>query len=140
MNIVNTVKNAAFSTALASALRYLEKDPEINIPKVMHLIDKVVPDGWYENQRAAFRNAIAEKNNWYQLILKAYQLDEGVRKTFFQNFIMNSALRGTAIQEEIAKRENCNIPWAILLDPTSACNLHCTGCWAAEYGHKLKLG
>ena len=23
--------------------------------------------------------------------------------------------------------------------PTSACNLHCTGCWAAEYGHQLNL-
>lgn len=139
MNIVSTVKNAAFSTALTSALHYLEKDPEINIPKAMNLIDKVVPEGWYEGQRAAFRKAITEKNNWYQLILKAYQLDEGVRKTFFQNFIMNSALKGTAIQEEISQRENCNIPWAILLDPTSACNLHCTGCWAAEYGHKLNL-
>ena len=36
-------------------------------------------------------------------------------------------------------KEDCNVPWAILLDPTSACNLHCTGCWAAEYGHKLNL-
>ena len=26
-----------------------------------------------------------------------------------------------------------------MLDPTSACNLHCTGCWAAEYGNKLNL-
>lgn len=34
---------------------------------------------------------------------------------------------------------NCNIPWLILMDPTSACNLHCTGCWAAEYGNKLNL-
>ena len=33
----------------------------------------------------------------------------------------------------------CNVPWLILMDPTSACNLHCTGCWAAEYGHKLNL-
>lgn len=139
MNIINTVKNAAFNTALTSTLHYLEKDPEINIPKAMDLIDKVVPDGWYESQRAAFRKAITEKNNWYQLILKTYQLDEGVRKTFFRNFIMNSALKGSAIQEEIAQRENCNVPWAILLDPTSACNLHCTGCWAAEYGHKLSL-
>ena len=31
------------------------------------------------------------------------------------------------------------MPWLILMDPTSACNLHCTGCWAAEYGHKLNL-
>ena len=132
MNIINTVKNAAFNTALTSTLHYLEKDPEINIPKAMDLIDKVVPDGWYESQRAAFRKAITEKNNWYQLILKTYQLDEGVRKTFFRNFIMNSALKGSAIQEEIAQRENCNVPWAILLDPTSACNLHCTGCWASR--------
>lgn len=45
MNIINTVKNAAFNTALTSTLHYLEKDPEINIPKAMDLIDKVVPDG-----------------------------------------------------------------------------------------------
>lgn len=25
------------------------------------------------------------------------------------------------------------------MDPTSACNLHCTGCWAAEYGKRLNL-
>lgn len=60
-------------------------------------------------------------------------------KNIFQNFIVNSALKGSAIQNEVREKENCNVPWAILLDPTSACNLHCTGCWAAEYGHKLNL-
>ena len=25
------------------------------------------------------------------------------------------------------------------LDPTSACNMHCVGCWAGEYGHKNNL-
>lgn len=44
-----------------------------------------------------------------------------------------------AKQEKLRAEYNCNIPWAILLDPTSACNLHCTGCWAAEYGNKLNL-
>lgn len=42
-------------------------------------------------------------------------------------------------QEKIRESEGCNVPWAILLDPTSACNLHCTGCWAAEYGNRLNL-
>lgn len=139
MNILNTVKNTAFRAAVTTTLNYLERDPEQNIPKAMAAMDKVLPDGWYEGARAAFRKAIADKSNWYQLLLKAYQLDEGVRKTFFQNFIVNSALKGGAIQEETRKQEGCNVPWAILLDPTSACNLHCTGCWAAEYGHKLNL-
>jgi len=25
------------------------------------------------------------------------------------------------------------------MDPTSACNLKCTGCWAAEYGNKMNM-
>ena len=139
MNILSAVKNTAFSAAVTTTLNYLEQNPEQNIPKAMGLMDKVLPDGWYESQRAAFRKAIDEKGNWYQLLLKAYQLDEGVRKAFFQNFIINASLKGGALQEEIRQREGCNVPWAILLDPTSACNLHCTGCWAAEYGHKLNL-
>ena len=139
MNILSAVKNTAFSAAVTTTLNYLEQNPEQNIPKAMGLMDKVLPDGWYESQRAAFRKAIDEKGNWYQLLLKAYQLDESVRKAFFQNFIINASLKGGALQEEIRQREGCNVPWAILLDPTSACNLHCTGCWAAEYGHKLNL-
>ena len=105
----------------------------------MELVDKFSPDGWYEGQRAAIRKVIQEKNNWYQLILRLYDLDPGVRKAFFQNFLFNASLKGSAIQEDSMKKYGCNIPWAILLDPTSACNLHCTGCWAAEYGNRLNL-
>ena len=58
---------------------------------------------------------------------------------FFRNFIVNASLLGS--RKQVANREKygCNIPWAILMDPNFACNLHCTGCWAAEYGNKLNL-
>lgn len=139
MKITDTVKKAAFSSIIGQGLNYLEKSPEENIPKLMDLVDRTVPEEWYKSQRTAIRNSIRDKNNWYQLILRLYELDPGVRKTFFQNFIINASLNGSAIQQETREREGCNVPWAILLDPTSACNLHCTGCWAAEYGHKLNL-
>jgi MoaA/NifB/PqqE/SkfB family radical SAM enzyme len=42
-------------------------------------------------------------------------------------------------QRSMEEKLDCNIPWAILMDPTSACNLECTGCWAAEYGDKLNM-
>ena len=60
-------------------------------------------------------------------------------KATFTNFFLNANIIGWPVQEKLRKAYNCNIPWAILLDPTSACNLHCTGCWAAEYGNKLNL-
>lgn len=31
------------------------------------------------------------------------------------------------------------MPWILLFDPTASCNLHCKGCWAAEYGKTLNL-
>lgn len=138
-NLAERTKIAAMSAALTKAWQYLEKDPENNIPKLMDMVDKVAPEGWYESQRKAFRKAIADKTNWYELMIKVWDLNEGVRNAFFKNFIVNASLSGSARQEAIKEREGCNIPWAILLDPTSACNMHCTGCWAAEYGNRLNL-
>lgn len=134
-----TIKEYMQNFSVNQALEYVEGNPEENIPKLMKLADRLIPAQWYGSQRNAIRKVIEEKNNWYELILKVYELDSGVRKAFFQNFLYNASLKGSAIQEEIKQKEGCNIPWAILLDPTSACNLHCTGCWAAEYGHKLNL-
>lgn len=137
--LVEKAKVTAMAASLSKTWEYLGKDPETNIPKLLDMVDRVAPEGWYESQRKAFHHAIEEKNNWYELIMKVWELDEGVRNTFFKNFIVNASLVGSARQEEMAEKENCNIPWAILLDPTSACNMHCTGCWAAEYGNRLNL-
>lgn len=62
-----------------------------------------------------------------------------IREKPFPKPLYNASLKGSAIQDETKEREGCNVPWAILLDPASACNLHCTGCWAAEYGNHLNL-
>lgn len=48
MKLTTKVKNAAISTAIQTALDYLEKDPEKNAPKIMDLVDKLTPAGWYE--------------------------------------------------------------------------------------------
>ena len=139
MDLMRNIKDAAFAASISKVFAYLEKEPEANLAKAMRVVDQAVPEGWYAPQRAVIRKAIEEKGNWYQLIMKVFELDEGVRKTFLQNFMVNASLKGSARQKEVAERENCNVPWAILLDPTSACNLRCTGCWAAEYGHNLNL-
>ena len=137
--MIKSVKQAMQTFTVNQAMKYLENDPEENIPKLMALVDRLVPDDWYVGQRNAIRKAIQDKSNWYQLILRLYELDPGVRRSFFQNFITNASLKGSAVQDEMAEKYNCNIPWAILLDPTTACNLNCTGCWAAEYGHQFNL-
>ena len=119
---------------------YLDRDPETNLPKLLDLIDKV-SGGDFAEQRKAFRDAAANPDgNWFKLIKSVWtDIDDGVRHKLFDNFFLNASIIGWEKQEEYRKKYNCNIPWAILMDPTSACNLHCIGCWAAEYGNKLNM-
>lgn len=61
----NSIKESMQSFAINQALNYLEGNPEENLPKLMALADKLLPDGWYESQRSAVRDVIAEKNNCF---------------------------------------------------------------------------
>lgn len=139
MGVTNQIKKATLRTAF----HYLERNPEENVHKLMAWVDKTAGDGpdSFPSQRAAFRQVLDNPdNNMYQLIMKVLKdVDSDVLKATFENFFLNANIIGWPKQEEYRKKYGCNIPWAILLDPTSACNLHCTGCWAAEYGNKLNL-
>lgn len=132
-------RNLLKNFGIKQAYNYLEKNPEENIPKLVNTLEKSYSGETFQKQIAVIKKSVEEKDNWYQFMMKLYDLDPGVRKTVFENLLLNDSINGYVYQQEMSKKYNCNIPWAILLDPTSACNLHCTGCWAAEYGNKLNL-
>ena len=136
MNVSSTI--AKFG--LTKAFRHLYKDPENNLPQLMDWADKF-SNGIYPSQRAAVREAIEDPDNAYYPYIRHLinDVDPDVLTAVAVNFFINENLIGGPIQDEWKEKYQCNIPWAILLDPTSACNLHCVGCWAAEYGNKLNL-
>ncbi len=136
MSVSNTIKKFG----LEQAFRYLYKDPEKNMLPLMDWADKFAGNE-FVTQRRIVREAITDPDHpYYGYIRRIFRdVDQGVMETSLVNFFINAGLAGWPKQEENRKKYNCNIPWAILLDPTSACNLHCTGCWAAEYGNKLNL-
>ena len=125
---------------LEQALNYIYKEPEKNLLKLMDWADKFAGEEFSE-PRKMVREAMTDPTHPYYPFIRRllYDLDPHVMRTSAVNFFINAALAGWQKQEEARKKYGCNIPWTILLDPTSACNLHCTGCWAAEYGNKLNL-
>lgn len=139
MELQNKLKKAA----LGSALDYIAKDPERNIHKLMSWVDKAAGEGpnALTSQRAAVRKVLDEpESNMYKYIMGIFRdIDTEVLKTVFTNFIVNANIIGTPRQAELRELFGCNMPWAILMDPTTACNLRCTGCWAADYGKSLSM-
>ena len=134
------VKNRILAAGLNQAYKYMEKDPEANMGKLMELVDRFAGD-MMAPQRDAIRKAVQDPDsNWHRLIASLWtDVDSEVFKTLFNNLILNVSFIGWEQQEKCREQYRCNIPWAILMDPTSACNLRCTGCWAAEYGHQLNM-
>ncbi len=127
--------------AIRQLLKYVEKDPEANASKALKIIRKIDIDGTYGSSWNELEKCLEDPhNNWTLLIKKAYtEWDPHVRKKLFESLICNAALIGNSAIKETSKKHGVNVPWTILMDPTSACNLKCTGCWAAEYGHRMSM-
>ncbi|HEX3038976.1 MAG TPA: radical SAM protein [Caproiciproducens sp.] len=138
---MGTVNEKLEAIGLKKVLGYLDSNPEENAPKVLNWTRKLDRDDFYRNAYDMIEEYLKDpENNWNKLIMSLYtDIDSGVRKKMFENFLINSCVLGSRHKNKCEEKYNCNIPWAILMDPTSACNLHCTGCWAAEYGNKLNM-
>ena len=139
--LTHKAARAAFGTAIGAALKHVNKDREKGLLQLTDLAQKYMGDTFQKETYDKIREMIQDPDQkWMQYVNRL--LDEvhpNVAKMTALNLGYEAAFRGTKTIREMRKKYNCNIPWLILMDPTSACNLHCTGCWAAEYGHKLNL-
>lgn len=135
------LKNKASTYVLEKAFGYIAGNPEENLPKLLKWADEFDRGDNWKTQRDFFHTIVDDPDNtWYQYIMGLYNdIDPGVLQATFKNFLIKASMLGFPAQRKLEEKLDCNIPWAILMDPTSACNLKCTGCWAAEYGNKLSM-
>lgn len=130
-----SVKKFIGEKAMRQGIKYIEKDPMENLDKLLDWSEKFLKRENHKEMHKKFREIANDKDsNWYKLIERYFdELSPESRKQFLVNFMVNSGMVGIPIQYDSGEKYNCNVPWAILIDPTSACNLKCTGCWASEY-------
>ena len=133
---VHTVADAA----LTRILKYIDKAPEENLLKILNVAEKhfkMFPQKNFEKMRVALKD---ESNCFVRLAKNILNdVDRGLVKSLLLSMGIHAGYYGTKTVRANRDKYNCNIPFTILFDPTSACNLKCKGCWAAEYGHSLQL-
>jgi MoaA/NifB/PqqE/SkfB family radical SAM enzyme len=146
-SVIHAAERAAFSAALDAAISSVRRGgPDKMAEHATKLVEMARPflvnSGRWSNEAidkaASFvRNA---DGKWMQFAYRAItELDPHVLKMNALNLVYEGMFRGYNQVCELRKKYDCNMPWILLFDPTSACNLHCKGCWAAEYGNRLNL-
>ena len=141
MGIKHAITRKTFEVTIDGAMKYINKDRETNLFKLVDMAQKIMggsyPDYVFDNARELFSHP---EEKWMQFMYKSLdELDPNIVKMHVLNLGYEAGLAGMKRVKEMREKYQCNVPWAILMDPTSACNLHCTGCWAAEYGHQMSL-
>ncbi len=137
-----TVLETVKAFGLARVLSCVDRDFDKNAVKIADWLIRRDRDGLGVGPQALIaKNAITDRDgNWHRLLGSVYaDIDGGVRRKLFRNFVVNASMIGSPRQKKHAQKHGCNVPWAILMDPTSACNLRCAGCWASEYGGQSSL-
>lgn len=132
--------HTAADIALARILRYIDKAPEENLLKILKVAErhfKMFPQKNFEKMKAALN----DEDNCFVTLAKNIlrDIDRDLVKSLLLSMGVHAGYYGTKTVRALRDKYNCNIPFTILFDPTSACNLKCKGCWAAEYGHSLQL-
>ena len=136
-----TVKENLSRFALNRVISFIDGNPDENIIRIVKWLENHDRNGGLKYQIGAVHDALSDsENNWAKLVKSLWiDIDDGVRKSLFENVVVNASMLGSPRQRRNAKKYECNVPWAILMDPTSNCNLHCLGCWAGEYYKQLNL-
>lgn len=139
--MTHKIERAAFGKAIDYALKHKDEGWEEGVEKIIDLMQKYMNTEKLDFDYAKAKEMICNKDNtlnrYIDRLLK--EVNPNVLKTTALNLGFEAFFHGTKTIREMREIHKCNIPWLILMDPTSACNLHCKGCWAAEYGNRLNL-
>ena len=144
-NLTHAAERKAFSVAIDQFLKHLDEQSEDRTSTYLKLVNMAEKfwgkDGTSQEGLDRARKAIQDPNNrWVKFINRVIdETDPHVAKMLLLNLGYEAFFRGTKLIRANREKYNCNIPWLILFDPTSACNMHCEGCWSGTYGHKNNL-
>ena len=141
MSAKDKITKAVLSKMVDYAIKYMSKDPDKNMPKLAGRFISIYNGLFPGKSLEGLKKGAADPDNAYTKLAKNIlrDTDPHILKTLAMSLGYEAGLKGTKTVRENREKLGCNIPWILLMDPTSACTLNCKGCWAAEYGHELNL-
>jgi MoaA/NifB/PqqE/SkfB family radical SAM enzyme len=125
----------------SATLQCMERLPGSILQSLIKMSESLPLRGAMGERFEVIRGAMKGPSGHYHLPEKEFwqEIDPTIRKKLFSNFMIHATAIGSVRQKRKEKAHLCNIPWAILMDPTSSCNQNCAGCWAAEYGKEMAM-
>ena len=138
--VIHAAQRKAFEIALDTVGKKAVENRTEGYVEVINAMQKILGDGWPDAAYDKLRSAFGKDGKWTRFFNNLLEhADVEFIRGLFLSIGFEGAFYGFRETRKTAKRLGMQCPWIILFDPTSACNLHCKGCWASEYSRQLNL-
>ncbi len=113
--------------------KYVSKNHEKRIPKLINLARKFSPDKGTDKILDTVEEYLCNEPAVKRLIHRAFtDYDPNYASRIFTNVILNVGFFWVYFDKNNQKK-NIPTPYTILISPTMRCNLRCIGCYAGNY-------
>jgi len=141
MAFFDFAKRYVGSKVVEEGLNYISKNPEENLEKLVNLARKIVRTDFQKEQFEQVAKYLAQDTPQREFAIRLLKnTNPTVRSKMFIDFFVNAIWLGIPREMEMSEKLGVHIPWFILIDPTTSCNLRCIGCWAGKYQQHFSLG
>ncbi|MFO8060259.1 MAG: radical SAM protein [Bacillota bacterium] len=137
MALSDDIKQRLTELGLRQVVRMVARDPDCNIPALIGIARQFAGEGAY---RVALDRLQSRLDTDPRAMRKARMVVKNPRllEKFMVNWVLNSMFVNAPVRRRhIEAGRRC--PTVVLVDPTSACNLQCTGCWVGEYAKSDRI-
>lgn len=124
--ISHAAERKAFETVLDSLIKKGQTQDAGKIANnLVNMVQKLHGDVWSEASFQTLHMLANDPNGkWAHYVQRLIRdNDPYILKTFLTNAVYEGGIRGYHVAQETAKKYDVNVPWLILMDPTSACNI-----------------
>ena len=124
--ISHAAERKAFETVLDSLIKKGQTQDAGKIANdLVNMVQKLHGDVWSEASFQTLHMLANDPNGkWAHYVQRLIRdNDPYILKTFLTNAVYEGGIRGYHVAQETAKKYDVNVPWLILMDPTSACKL-----------------
>ncbi len=123
--------------SLAAAWQRVARLPEDRIALLLELYQNL-PSGRTSSALAdgLLKNFVDNPAFLEWAVRLVERLSAASLRRFFENLVVREMVEGQRVRQEFLAREGFEAPVTIVLNPTLACNLHCTGCYSYKMPRK----
>jgi len=140
ISMIDKAKGHFSQKAIEKAALMLRKGDDRQLASLFRAIASIAPARYHRETFKQLSDMVLQNDPFVGVVRRiALELNPHCLSKFIQNLVVNFMVLGRGIRDKKEKEYNVHLPNFMVISPTMKCNLHCKGCYAAEYDTSNEL-